>query len=52
MNLQKLRYLNEIARRGNWLRQLDYAFIELFAPQLTRKMVETTIKGGSDDPGL
>jgi LysR family transcriptional regulator, cys regulon transcriptional activator len=39
-------------RRGNWLRRYDYAFIELFAPQLTRKMVETTLKGGGEDPGL
>jgi LysR family transcriptional regulator, cys regulon transcriptional activator len=39
-------------RRDAYLRKFDYAFIELFAPQLTRKVVETTIAGGSDDPGL
>lgn len=39
-------------RRSIWLRQFDFAFIELFAPQLSRKLVETTLKGGSKDPGL
>lgn len=39
-------------RRDAYLRKFDYAFIELFAPQLTRKVVETTIVGGGDDPGL
>jgi LysR family cys regulon transcriptional activator len=39
-------------RRDIHLRQFDYTFIELFAPQLTRKMVETTLKGGGEDPGL
>lgn len=39
-------------RRGVWLRQFDFAFIELFAPQLSRKLVETTLKGGGEDPGL
>lgn len=39
-------------RRNVCLRQFDFAFIELFAPQLTRHMVETTLKGGGEDPGL
>jgi LysR family cys regulon transcriptional activator len=39
-------------RRDAYLRKFDYAFIELFAPQLTRKVVETTIAGGGEDPGL
>lgn len=39
-------------RRGSWLRRFDYDFIELFAPQLTRKIVEGTLKGGAPDPGL
>jgi LysR family cys regulon transcriptional activator len=35
------------------LRGYAYAFIELFAPHLTRKMVDTTLAGGrSSDPGL
>ena len=39
-------------RTGVWLRQFDYDFIELFAPQLTRSLVETTLRGGGEDPGL
>jgi LysR family cys regulon transcriptional activator len=39
-------------RRGNWLRRFDYDFIELFAPLLTRKVVEGTLRGGEPDPGL
>jgi len=39
-------------RHGNWLRRFDYDFIELFAPQLTRKIVEGTLRGGEPDPGL
>lgn len=39
-------------RRGTWLRGFDYAFIELFAPRLSRKMVDTTLKGGGEDPWL
>ncbi|WIM06369.1 MAG: CysB family HTH-type transcriptional regulator [Candidatus Nitricoxidivorans perseverans] len=39
-------------RRDAWLRRFDYAFIECFAPQLTRRMVETAIAGGGMDPGL
>lgn len=39
-------------RRGTWLRRFDYDFIETFAPQLTRHIVELTIAGGGEDPGL
>ena len=39
-------------RRGSWLRRFDYDFIELFAPQLSRRIVDMTLKGGGEDPGL
>jgi len=39
-------------RRGGWLRGFEYAFIELFAPRLTRGVVTATLKGGGEDPGL
>lgn len=39
-------------RRGAWLRRFDYDFVEMFAPQLTRRIVEMTLKGGGEDPGL
>jgi len=39
-------------RRDAHLRKFDYAFIELFAPQLTRKVVLATVAGGSEDSGL
>lgn len=39
-------------RRGSWLRRFDYDFIELFAPRLTRHVVELTLRGGDLDPGL
>lgn len=39
-------------RRDAYLRRFDYAFIELFAPQLPRTLVEASIRGGSDDAGL
>jgi LysR family cys regulon transcriptional activator len=39
-------------RRDAYLRKFDYAFIELFAPQLTRSVVETSIAGGGEDAGL
>lgn len=39
-------------RKGAWLRRFDFAFIELFAPQLTETMVKATLKGGGEDPGL
>ena len=39
-------------RRGSWLRRFDYDFIELFAPRLTRRIVDMTLKGGGEDPGL
>jgi LysR family cys regulon transcriptional activator len=35
-------------RRRAWLRGYVYAFIEGFAPHLTRKMVETALGGGED----
>ena len=39
-------------RRGNWLRRIDFDFIELFAPLLSRSVVTATLRGGGDDPGL
>jgi LysR family cys regulon transcriptional activator len=39
-------------RRGSWLRRYDYAFIELFAPLLSRNVIMATLRGGDDDPGL
>jgi LysR family transcriptional regulator, cys regulon transcriptional activator len=39
-------------RRDLWLRGYDYDFMELLAPQLTRRVVEATIAGTGDDPGL
>ena len=39
-------------RSDLWLRGYDYEFIELLAPQLTRRVIEATIKGSSADPGL
>jgi LysR family cys regulon transcriptional activator len=40
-------------RRNAYLRGYAYAFIELFAPHLTRKMVESALAGGEgSDPGL
>jgi LysR family cys regulon transcriptional activator len=32
-------------RRGSFLRAYTYAFIELFAPHLTRKLIETSMAG-------
>jgi len=34
------------------LRGYDYDFMEMLAPQLTRRMVEATLKGEGADPGL
>jgi LysR family cys regulon transcriptional activator len=39
-------------RRNDYLRGYTYAFIELFAPQLTRKMIEMSLSGGGSDAGL
>jgi LysR family cys regulon transcriptional activator len=39
-------------RRDVWLRGYEYEFMELLAPQLTRRMVEATQKGEGGDPGL
>lgn len=39
-------------RRDIWLRAYEYDFMELLAPQLTRRMVEATLKGEGADPGL
>lgn len=40
-------------RRNAWLRGYVYAFIELFAPHLTRPMVEAALRGAvGSDPGL
>lgn len=40
-----------IARKA-WLRGYVYAFIELFAPQLSRRVVDAALAGGGTDPGL
>ncbi|HNQ58698.1 MAG: HTH-type transcriptional regulator CysB [Rhodocyclaceae bacterium] len=40
-------------RRNAWLRGYAYTFIELFAPHLTRKMVQSALAGEEgSDPGL
>ncbi len=39
-------------RRDIWLRAYEYDFMELLAPQLTRRVVEATLKGEGADPGL
>ena len=39
-------------RRDIWLRGYEYDFMELLAPQLTRRVVEATQKGEGVDPGL
>ncbi|HEX5126184.1 MAG TPA: HTH-type transcriptional regulator CysB [Rhodocyclaceae bacterium] len=38
--------------KNAWLRGYAYAFIELFAPHLTRKTVDAVLLGGGTDPGL
>lgn len=39
-------------RRDAWLRSYEFDFLELLAPQLTRAMVEATLKGEGVDSGL
>ncbi|MDD5247466.1 MAG: HTH-type transcriptional regulator CysB [Rhodocyclaceae bacterium] len=39
-------------RKDAWLRGYAYVFIELFAPHLTRKVIEASLRGGGEDPGL
>lgn len=39
-------------RKDAWLRGYAYVFIELFAPHLTRRLIEAALKGGGEDPGL
>ena len=34
-------------RRGTWLRGYVYAFIEAFAPTLSREVVEAALAGGA-----
>ncbi len=36
-------------RRGAFLRGFSYAFIELFAPHLTRKLIETSMAGAGEN---
>jgi LysR family cys regulon transcriptional activator len=36
-------------RRGSFLRGYAYEFIELFAPQLTRKLIETSMAGAGEN---
>ena len=39
--------------KNTWLRGYTYAFIEMFAPQLSRRVVDTALSGAkSSDPGL
>lgn len=38
--------------RKAWLRGYVYAFIELFAPHLSRRIVDAALAGGGTDPGL
>ena len=35
-------------RRGSYLRRFDYDFIELFAPHLTKRVIEMTLQGGGE----
>lgn len=39
-------------RRGTWLRPIDFAFIEMFAPHLTKEIVLATLRGEGEDYGL
>lgn len=39
-------------RKDAWLRGYAYVFIELFAPHLTRQVIEAALKGEGEDPGL
>ncbi len=39
-------------RKNAWLRGYVYAFIELFAPHLSRRVVDAALAGGGEDPGL
>ena len=39
-------------RRNAYLRGYVYAFIELFAPHLTRLMVDVAVAGGGEDYGM
>jgi LysR family cys regulon transcriptional activator len=39
-------------RKDAWLRGYAYVFIELFAPHLTRAVVEAALAGCGEDPGL
>ena len=36
-------------RRGTYLRQFDYDFIQMFAPHLNKKAVDMAMQGGSED---
>ncbi len=39
-------------RKNAYLRGYTYAFIELFAPYLSRRVVDAALTGGGSDPGL
>lgn len=39
-------------RRGAWLRHHEFNFMGLLAPQLTRPMIEATLRAEGADPGL
>jgi LysR family cys regulon transcriptional activator len=41
-----------LRKRNAWLRAYVYAFIEYFAPHLTRRVVDAALAGGGQDPGL
>lgn len=39
-------------RRDMWLRGFDYDFLEMLAPSLTRSVIDATLHGDGEDPGL
>jgi LysR family transcriptional regulator, cys regulon transcriptional activator len=39
-------------RQNDYLRGYTYAFIELFAPHLSRRAIDQALRGGGTDPGL
>jgi LysR family cys regulon transcriptional activator len=39
-------------RKDGYLRGYAYVFMEIFAPHLNRKVIEASLQGGGEDPGL
>jgi len=39
-------------RRDAWLRQHEFDFMQLLAPQLNRQVIEATLRANGVDPGL